>query len=81
MRVPGRFRRVFFGVREHSGRATLMAIGVQLALLLGRRQVGKAPGFGPGIRWFESSRPSHFFLVWTRWARKDTWSHLTGRMT
>lgn len=28
--------------------------------MLGRRQVGKAPGFGPGIRWFESSRPSHF---------------------
>lgn len=33
-----------------------------LLLRLGRRQVGKAPGFGPGIRWFESSRPSHFFL-------------------
>ena len=30
-------------------------------LLLGRRQVVKAPGFDPGIRRFESSRPSHFF--------------------
>ena len=27
---------------------------------LGRRQAVKAPGFDPGIRRFESSRPSHF---------------------
>ena len=25
---------------------------------MGRSQVGKAPGFDPGMRWFESSRPS-----------------------
>ena len=28
--------------------------------LVGRRQVGKAPGFDPGMRWFESSRPSTY---------------------
>ena len=43
----------------------LMVPGFKLAntclLLLGRRQVVKAPGFDPGIRRFESSRPSHFF--------------------
>jgi hypothetical protein len=27
--------------------------------LLGGRQAGKAPGFGPGIRRFESFPPSH----------------------
>ena len=29
-------------------------------ILLGRSQVGKAPDFDSGMRWFESSRPSHF---------------------
>ena len=28
-------------------------------MLLGGRQAGKAPGFGPGIRRFESFPPSH----------------------
>ncbi len=27
---------------------------------IGPSPSGKAPGFDPGIRWFESSRPSHF---------------------
>ena len=27
--------------------------------LIGPSPSGKAPGFDPGIRWFESSRPSH----------------------
>lgn len=31
--------------------------------VVGRRQVGKAPDFGSGIRWFESSRPSHLFVL------------------
>ena len=26
---------------------------------IGPSPSGKAPGFDPGIRWFESSRPSH----------------------
>ena len=29
-------------------------------ILLGRSQVGKAPDFDSGMRWFESSRPSHY---------------------
>ena len=29
--------------------------------MLGCRQVGKAPDFDSGIRWFESSQPSHLF--------------------
>ena len=32
---------------------------------LGRRQVVKAPGFDPGIRRFESFRPSQFFTPGT----------------
>ncbi len=34
-------------------------MGSQAVNLMGRRQVVKAPGFDPGIRRFESSRPSH----------------------
>lgn len=29
-------------------------------IVMGGRQAGKAPGFGPGIRRFESFPPSHF---------------------
>ena len=30
---------------------------------IGASPSGKAPVFGIGIRWFESSRPSHFFYI------------------
>lgn len=30
--------------------------------LLGCRQVGKAQGFDPCMRWFESSHPSHILI-------------------
>lgn len=38
---------------------------------LGRRQVGKAPDFGSGTRWFESSRPSQILPVWMCGSARD----------
>lgn len=33
------------------------------ANMMGSRQAGKAPGFGPGIRRFEPCLPNHFMRV------------------
>lgn len=50
--------------------------------LLGRSQVVKAPGFDPGMRRFESYRPSQFhrFLIVFKWRYVGKTSE-TGRQT
>ncbi len=47
------------GSKNRTGFADALLTGARGIPLLGGRQAGKAPGFGPGIRRFESFPPSH----------------------
>ena len=38
----------------------LSNLRAQSCTVIGASPSGKAPGFDPGMRWFESSRPCHF---------------------
>jgi hypothetical protein len=44
-------------------RVALEALIKTIANAIGASPSGKAAGFDPAMRWFESSRPCHFFLA------------------